>query len=83
DDVIASINGNIGGTTISLIGNDKLNGNPIKVGTGAGEVKFEIIGTLPTGLTLNSDYTITVAPNTPASDYKVEYKICENNNPLN
>ncbi|MHC0445911.1 T9SS type B sorting domain-containing protein, partial [Flavobacterium sp. 3-218] len=83
DDVIGSINGNIGGTTISLIANDKLNGNPIAVGTATGEVKFEVVGTLPTGLTLNSDYTITVAPNTPASDYKVEYKICENNNPLN
>ncbi|MDY0987700.1 HYR domain-containing protein, partial [Flavobacterium sp. CFBP9031] len=82
EDVIASINGNIGGKTISLTANDKLNGNPITVGT-AGEVKFEIIGTLPTGLTLNSDYTITVAPNTPKGDYKVEYKICENTNPLN
>ncbi|MGE8339397.1 MAG: gliding motility-associated C-terminal domain-containing protein, partial [Flavobacterium sp.] len=83
EDVIASINGNIGGKTISLTANDKLNGNPITVGTAAGEVKFEIIGTLPTGLTLNSDYTITVAPNTPKGDYKVEYKICENTNPLN
>jgi gliding motility-associated-like protein len=83
EDVIASINGNIGGKTISLTANDKLNGNPITVGTAAGEVKFEIIGKLPTGLTLNSDYTITVAPNTPAADYNVEYKICEITNPLN
>ncbi|MFC4476639.1 gliding motility-associated C-terminal domain-containing protein [Flavobacterium chungangensis] len=83
EDVIASINGNIGGKTISLTANDKLNGNPITVGTAAGEVKFEIIGTLPSGLTLNSDYTISVAPNTPKGDYKVEYKICENTNPTN
>ncbi|WP_343589631.1 gliding motility-associated C-terminal domain-containing protein, partial [Flavobacterium sp.] len=83
EDVIASINGNIGGTTISLTANDKLNGKAVVVGTGAGEVKFEIIGTLPAGLTLNSDYTITVAPNTPKGDYKVEYKICENTNPTN
>ncbi|WP_427872173.1 gliding motility-associated C-terminal domain-containing protein [Flavobacterium sp. MMS24-S5] len=83
EDVIASINGNIGGKTISLTANDKLNGSPITVGTAAGEVKFEIIGTLPSGLTLNSDYTISVAPNTPKGDYKVEYKICENTNPLN
>ncbi|MBL0735617.1 gliding motility-associated C-terminal domain-containing protein [Flavobacterium sp. GN10] len=82
-DVITPINGNIGGTTISLTANDKLNGSPITVGTAPGEVKFEIIGTLPTGLTLNSDYTITVAPNTPAADYNVEYKICENTNPTN
>ncbi|MFC0779364.1 gliding motility-associated C-terminal domain-containing protein, partial [Flavobacterium sp. HJSW_4] len=83
EDVIASINGNIGGKTISLIANDKLNGNPIVIGTAAGEVKFEIVGTLPAGLSLNSDYTITVAPNTPAANYNVEYKICENTNPLN
>ncbi|WP_433780055.1 gliding motility-associated C-terminal domain-containing protein [Flavobacterium anhuiense] len=83
EDAVASINGNIGGKTISLIANDKLNGSPITVGTAAGEVKFEIIGTLPAGLTLNSDYTITVAPNTPAADYNVEYKICENTNPTN
>ncbi|MCM0664802.1 gliding motility-associated C-terminal domain-containing protein [Flavobacterium tyrosinilyticum] len=83
EDTVSPINGNIGGTTISLTANDKLNGNPITVGTAAGEVKFEIIGTLPSGLTLNSDYTITVAPNTPAADYNVEYKICENTNPLN
>ncbi|MDQ6527943.1 gliding motility-associated C-terminal domain-containing protein [Flavobacterium sp. LHD-85] len=83
EDIIVSINGNIGGKTISLIANDKLNGSPIVVGTAAGEVKFEIVGTLPSGLTLNSDYTITVAPNTPAADYKVEYKICENTNPTN
>ncbi|QLC66199.1 gliding motility-associated C-terminal domain-containing protein [Flavobacterium sp. LPB0248] len=83
EDVIASINGNIGGTTIALTANDKLNGSPIVVGTGAGEVKFEIVGTLPTGLTLNSDYTITVEPNTPKGNYNVEYKICENTNPTN
>ncbi|KAF2082966.1 T9SS type B sorting domain-containing protein, partial [Flavobacterium sharifuzzamanii] len=83
EDVIASINGNIGGTTISLTANDKLNGNAIVVGTAPGEVKFEIVGTLPAGLTLNSDYTITVAPNTPAADYNLEYKICENTNPTN
>ncbi|WP_295093512.1 gliding motility-associated C-terminal domain-containing protein [uncultured Flavobacterium sp.] len=83
EDVIASINGNIGGTTISLAANDKLNGSPITVGTAAGEVKFEIIGTLPSGLTLNADHTITVAPNTPKGNYNVEYKICENTNPTN
>ncbi|MBO9586918.1 MAG: gliding motility-associated C-terminal domain-containing protein, partial [Flavobacterium sp.] len=82
-DVFAPINGNAGGTTISLTTNDTLNGNPIVVGTAAGEVKFEIIGTLPSGLTLNSDYTISVAANTPKGDYNVEYKICEITNPLN
>ncbi|CAM3626591.1 gliding motility-associated C-terminal domain-containing protein [Flavobacterium chungbukense] len=79
-DVISSINGNIGGTTVSLIKNDTLNGNPIIAGTAAGEVRFNIVGTLPAGLTLNPDYTITVAPNTPAGNYNVEYRICDNVN---
>ncbi|WP_166669263.1 gliding motility-associated C-terminal domain-containing protein, partial [Flavobacterium sp. S87F.05.LMB.W.Kidney.N] len=82
-DPVTSINGNIGGTTISFTANDKLNGNPAVVGTASGEVSFEIIGTLPSGFTLNPDHTITVAPNTPAGDYNVEYRICENTNPTN
>ncbi|BDU24747.1 gliding motility-associated C-terminal domain-containing protein [Flavobacterium sp. GSB-24] len=82
-DPVTSINGNIGGTTISLTANDKLNGNPAVVGTASGEVSFEIIGTLPSGFTLNPDHTITVAPNTPAGNYNVEYRICENTNPTN
>ncbi|KAF2339743.1 hypothetical protein DM444_00160, partial [Flavobacterium ginsenosidimutans] len=52
-------------------------------GNNAGEASFTIIGTLPSGLTLNSDYSISVAPNTPKGDYNVEYKICENTNPTN
>ncbi|MBB4800211.1 gliding motility-associated-like protein [Flavobacterium nitrogenifigens] len=83
EDTITPINGNIGGTTISLITNDKLNGNPVVVGTAPGEVTFNIVGTLPAGLVLNPDYTISVAPNTPAGNYNVEYSICENTNPSN
>ncbi|PBJ11681.1 hypothetical protein BSF42_24080 [Flavobacterium sp. ACN6] len=82
-DPVTSINGNIGGTTISLIANDKLNGNPVAAGTSSGEIKFNIIGKLPAGFTLNPDYTITVAPNTPAANYNIEYRICENTNPTN
>ncbi|MFD2039666.1 gliding motility-associated C-terminal domain-containing protein [Flavobacterium artemisiae] len=82
-DTIAAINGNIGGTTISLTTNDTLNGNPVVIGTNPGEVTFTLISTLPTGLTLNADRTITVASNTPAGNYNVQYRICENNNPSN
>ncbi|MFD2941565.1 T9SS type B sorting domain-containing protein, partial [Flavobacterium notoginsengisoli] len=73
----ASINGNVGGTTVSLTANDTLNGNPVVIGTNSGEVNISIVGTLPTGLTLNANGTITVAPNTPAANYNVEYTICE------
>ncbi|WP_206430315.1 T9SS type B sorting domain-containing protein, partial [Flavobacterium ustbae] len=82
-DTIAPINGNIGGTTIALTGNDTLDGKPFAIGGNPGEVSINIVGTLPTGLTLNGDGTITVAPNTPKGDYAVEYRICENTNPSN
>ncbi|MGE6354111.1 gliding motility-associated C-terminal domain-containing protein, partial [Flavobacterium sp. NPDC079362] len=39
--------------------------------------------TVPTGLTLNTDGTVTVAPNTPAGEYNLTYKICEVTNPDN
>ncbi|WP_264536225.1 HYR domain-containing protein [Flavobacterium sp. N1736] len=77
-----SINGNTGGTTISLTANDTLNGNPVVIGTNLGEVKLTGI-TVPTGLTLNPNGTITVAANTPAGNYNVEYSICEITNPTN
>ncbi|RED21904.1 gliding motility-associated-like protein, partial [Flavobacterium cutihirudinis] len=83
-DTILPVNGNTGGTTISLTTNDTLNGNPVKIGTNPGEVSINIIGTLPTGITLNADGTITVSPGTPKGDYNVEYTICEiGSNPLN
>jgi gliding motility-associated-like protein len=78
-----SINGNTGGTTTeSLITNDTLNGNPVVIGTNPGEVKLTGI-TIPTGLTLNANGTVTVAANTPANDYEIEYSICEITNPTN
>ncbi|WP_459641422.1 Ig-like domain-containing protein, partial [Flavobacterium sp. CGRL2] len=76
-DTITPINGNIGGTTVVLTANDTLNGNPVVIGTNPGEVSINIVGTLPTGLTLNSNGTITVSPSTPKGDYNVEYVICE------
>ncbi|WP_180855871.1 gliding motility-associated C-terminal domain-containing protein, partial [Flavobacterium panici] len=79
----AAINGNLGGTTVSLITNDTLNGNPAVIGTSAGQVTLTAVGTLPTGLTLNADGTVTVAPNTPAGTYDVTYSICEITNPTN
>ncbi|MFV8348014.1 gliding motility-associated C-terminal domain-containing protein, partial [Flavobacterium sp. ZB4P13] len=77
-----TINGNAGGTTPSLTDNDKLNGNPVVIGTNPGEVTLTGV-TVPTGLTLNPDGTVTVLPNTPAGSYGVAYKICEVTNPTN
>ncbi|WP_317192561.1 T9SS type B sorting domain-containing protein [Flavobacterium branchiicola] len=78
------INGSIGGTTASLTANDTLNGDFITIENNPGEVTLNIVGTLPTGLTLNANGTITVSPGTPKGDYNVEYTICETgSNPAN
>ncbi|MCH7403924.1 hypothetical protein, partial [Belliella kenyensis] len=73
-----SINGRIGGTTASVLINDTLNGiqvNPTDVTLSLVDGDSE--------LTLNSDGTIGIAPNTPAGTYELEYRICENLNPSN
>ncbi|MCH7415919.1 hypothetical protein MM213_20630, partial [Belliella sp. R4-6] len=72
------INGTDGGTTPSVLGNDTLNGDPLD----PADVTLTAVSSDPE-LTLNPDGTITVAPNTPAGDYELEYSICEVLNPDN
>ena len=81
-DVTAPINGANGGTTPALTANDTLNGNPVVIGTAPGNVTLTSVN-VPTGLTLNPDGTVTIAANTPAGTYSVEYTICEVTNPTN
>ena len=81
-EITMPIDGMTGGKTPSLTDNDKLNGNTVVIGTNPGEVILTGVS-VPSGLTLNSDGTVTVAPNTPAGNYNVEYKICEITNPTN
>ena len=71
-----------GGTTASVIVNDKLNTLPATIGTLSGQVKLSAV-TVPAGLTLNADGTIKVASNTSAGAYQVVYSICEVLNPTN
>lgn len=78
----ASVNGTTGGSTTSLTANDTLNGIAVIIGTGAGQVKLTAV-TVPTGLTLNTNGTVTVAPNTAAGNYNITYKITEITNPTN
>ncbi|TEB45673.1 gliding motility-associated C-terminal domain-containing protein, partial [Flavobacterium circumlabens] len=81
---LGSINGNAGGTTtISLIASDTVNGTQAVIGTNAGEVKLTVTTPIPAGLTINSNGTVTVAANTVAGTYNLEYTICEINNPGN
>jgi hypothetical protein len=78
----ATINGLTGGNTTSLTLNDLLNGSAVVIGTAAGNVILTGI-TVPIGLTLNANGTVSVAPNTPAGSYNITYKICEVTNPTN
>ena len=66
----------VGGSTATVVTNDTLNGNPVVIGTNPGEVSVTGV-TVPAGLTLNADGTITVNANTPSGTYTVVYEICE------
>ncbi|MBP4138553.1 Ig-like domain-containing protein [Flavobacterium geliluteum] len=78
DDVVLAdgINGSL--EVINVLDNDKLNGVPVN----ASDVI--VSGTnLPTGITLNPDGTIDVAPGTAAGSHILTYQICEVANPNN
>ncbi|MGO4868989.1 DUF7507 domain-containing protein, partial [Flavobacterium sp. W21_SRS_FM7] len=78
DDVAGPITGTTAGDAgINVLDNDLLNGvkvNPADV----------VISSTPNSpLTVNTDGTVTVAPNTKAGVYTVDYTICEKLNPNN
>ncbi|WP_404811912.1 Ig-like domain-containing protein [Capnocytophaga canimorsus] len=75
DDLGTVVSG--GTTTQTVISNDKLNGTPVVIGTGVGEVTLTPIIT-PTGITLNGDGKVTVGTNVSSGVYTLTYKICEN-----
>ncbi|AWV98210.1 hypothetical protein [Arcticibacterium luteifluviistationis] len=81
-DTTAAVSGLTGGITSALTSNDSLNGIVVVIGIDSGNVMLTGL-TVPAGLTLNADGTVTVDSNTPAGNYNVEYKICEVNNPTN
>jgi len=81
-DTTEAINGSIGGTTIALTLNDTYNGVPVVIGTAAGNVTLTGL-TVPAGLTLNANGTVTIAPNTAAGSYNLTYQICEFSDPTN
>ncbi len=66
-----------GEITPSVILNDSFFGiTPPTIGTAVGEVSIVEVGT-QANLTLNTDGTITVNPNTPDGTYILMYEICE------
>ncbi|MCH7415930.1 hypothetical protein MM213_20715, partial [Belliella sp. R4-6] len=81
DDDFGPINGTTGGTVPgNVLDNDTLNGDPVN----PDDVILTPINVDPDSpVVINPDGTVTVAPNTPAGDYEVEYSICEVLNPDN
>ncbi|CAA9199694.1 hypothetical protein FLA105534_02720 [Flavobacterium bizetiae] len=72
------INGTTGGTIPTVFGNDTLDG----VAFSPADVTLTTSTTLPTGLTLNQDGTITIAANTAPGTHVINYTICQKANPL-
>ena len=72
----------IGGTTASVLANDTYNGGVAGSATTA-NVNLTAVGTYPTGITLNTDGTITIAAGTAPASYSIQYKICDKINPNN
>ena len=74
-----AINSIDGGVTTSVLASDVLNG----VAVDPADVTITV-GTSDPELTLDpATGLITVAPNTPAGTYTVEYTVCEDANPIN
>jgi uncharacterized repeat protein (TIGR01451 family) len=85
-DVPPSINGASGGSTLSVLNNDTLNGTAVTVGLiGNSTLAPGTIATPPAAgsITMNTDGTVTVAPGTTAGTYSYPYTICEKLNPAN
>ena len=73
NDGVTTITSTTGGTTPSVLTNDKLNGVP---NPSISSVTLTWNTATPTGFTLNPDGTIRVAPNTPAGTHTISYTIC-------
>ncbi|SMD15017.1 gliding motility-associated C-terminal domain-containing protein, partial [Pedobacter nyackensis] len=72
------VNGASGGVTASVLGNDLLNGGILSPSA----VTLTAVS-VPSGLSLNADGTVTIAAGTAAGSYTLSYRICENLNPGN
>ena len=78
-----TIDGRVGGTsTATITSNDTINGLPVVIGTSPGDVFLTSV-TVPAGMTLNINGTVTVAANTAVGNYNIMYKITEVTNPTN
>lgn len=60
-------------TSVSVLGNDVFNSLPATTSN----VTVSASGALPSGFTLNSNGTVSVANNVPVGVYNINYQICE------
>ncbi|MGM8363816.1 DUF7507 domain-containing protein, partial [Flavobacterium sp. ARAG 55.4] len=76
DDIAGPINGINGGNAgINILNNDYLNGNVVN----PLEITTSFVSSTNSGITLVGT-DVVIAPGTPAGNYEVVYKICENIN---
>jgi gliding motility-associated-like protein len=78
-----NVNGKNGGTTTTVLANDKLNNkaiDPKEITLTPGK-PVDSKGNPTSVVKMNADGTITVAPNTPQGKYEYPYTICEVLNP--
>ena len=79
DDTLAAVDNSVDVNTTSVFADDTFNGVAIVVDANGEPTEVTLTGvTVPIGLTLNDDGTITVAAGTTGGTYVVEYMICEN-----
>ncbi len=76
DDFTFTPFGALGGATISVLSNDKLN----NVILNPNLVTLTPTGSIPLGLSIGSDGIVTISANTLAGTYVLDYKIVENAN---
>src|SRR5690606_163280 len=82
-----------GGSALNILANDELNGDEVgatEVTLKVGDIKVTTSvpflndeNTEVTGVVLNTDGAVMVAPGTPSGTYTLEYTICEELNPDN
>ena len=79
EDTGDSVKGISGGTNeVNILTNDTLNGKPVNID------QINLTTVIPNAyLTLNANFSVYVAPNTPAGTYTMTYQICEKLNPTN
>ncbi|MFN3941910.1 MAG: hypothetical protein ACK4K1_04645, partial [Flavobacterium sp.] len=80
NDTGVAVNGTNGGVSLAnVLVNDTLNGAPATLAN----VNLSFVSATNSGVSLNANGSVVVAPGTPAETYSLVYQICEIVNPTN